>query len=194
MGTLSVAELLHGPLELVVYSGLLGLLQWVISGSLVIGGLAKLRDPSAAAMAMADLGVIRRPTRSLGLAAGWTELSIGLAAGLRFEIASLAAVVLLFSFVVLSARALRDGKSFPCFCLGDHEEPLSKATISRAGALAGLGAVPLVASPFAPRPTMEEFLLQVSAATSLFALWMLGRDRSLKALLARSVQTVEQTK
>lgn len=110
-------------------------------------GLAKLRDPWIAAMAMVDFGVIARPRVVLGraLAVGEFALGLTLAASLWAPgwaaaiIASVTALVLAI-FTVLIARALRRGASFACYCFGHGDGDISRAALARTAALTALAA------------------------------------------------------
>jgi hypothetical protein len=122
-----------------------GAALWLLAGVFAVSGVAKLRQPALAAMAIADFGVVRRPRPIHGTALGALEaaLALGLAAstaggtGGNAAAAGVAAVVL-WAFVFLIVRSLRAGERFECFCFGRGDASLSVRTALRTGALAVL--------------------------------------------------------
>ncbi len=116
---------------------------WILTGVFLLSGFLKLRSPGRAAMAMADFGVVRRPTRKLGILLGAAEMGLAcalLTATVRNgELALLVvggAALLLWTFTGLILRSLLADEQFECFCFGDSGSKLSRWTALRTGALA----------------------------------------------------------
>lgn len=111
--------------------------RWALGVMFLISGLMKLRQPLLAAFAIADFGLTRHARRSHGLALGQAEavLGIWLVSGVGVTFGLLAAAILLFSFTMLIARALRAGGGFPCFCFGESDSVVSTKTLWRTTAL-----------------------------------------------------------
>jgi uncharacterized membrane protein YphA (DoxX/SURF4 family) len=120
---------------------------WFLSLVFLWSGLAKLRRPRLAALAMSDFGVLPRPRLWHGLALAGAEILLGVALASGFVTrASLAAsfgLFLVFSLMIL--RTLVGGRRFPCFCFGADDHMVSLRTLMRTAALAGLASVLLVA-------------------------------------------------
>jgi hypothetical protein len=140
---------------------------WVLAIIFAWSGIAKLRRPTLAAMAIVDFGVLRRVRPRLGSALGAAELLLALflATG-ALPVPSLAiAGGLLWLFVLLLAKSLWAGERFPCFCFGDADSKLSPLTLVRTAALAILASV-LV---FAPPPVVygSNYALQAASAMAL---------------------------
>jgi hypothetical protein len=112
-------------------------------------GIAKLRRPTRAAMAIVDFGVLRRVRPALGSVLGGAELALALAlvTGLLPIVFLPLAATLLWVFVVLIARSLRDGERFECFCFGGAGSKLSGLTLLRTGALALLASTVAISAP-----------------------------------------------
>jgi hypothetical protein len=147
-----------------------GIAVWILAIIFVWSGVAKLRRPTLAAMAMMDFGVLRRVRPLLGSALGAAELLLAL-----FLITGTLPVIflpvtagLLWIFVLLISRSLWSGKDFACFCFGDADSRLSRLTLIRTAALAQLASVLAVA----PLPTgayagfSQTYLLQAVSAAS----------------------------
>lgn len=116
-------------------------------------GMAKLRRPALAALALVDFGVTRRVWPALGRMLGMAEAGLAalLATGVFARPAIGGTAVILWLFVALIARSVWAGERFPCFCFGDGEAPLSGATLARTLALAALAtALALASSPAGP--------------------------------------------
>lgn len=115
-----------------------------------LSGMVKMIRPRAAAWALVDFDVIRRPRIAIGYALGGAEL--GLAAWLfssgERELALLAAATVLLFFTYFLARQLARGKRSACFCFGDSDAPLSRYTLARTAGLAMLASVLLLTVPF----------------------------------------------
>jgi hypothetical protein len=112
---------------------------FIVAGLLAVGGFYKLRHPRTAAASAVRFGVAREPTRRLGYTLGVAELlTATLLLSWPYQLALAgAAMALLLSggFVVVISRTLLNGVSFPCNCLSDTNEPVSKATLLRALAM-----------------------------------------------------------
>jgi hypothetical protein len=133
-------------------------------------GIAKLRRPALAAMAMIDFGLLRHLRPRLGALAGGLELVVAaaLASGLAVPaVASLfapVAAVALWFFTFLLARALRLGRRFACFCFGTSESQLSPWTLLRTVLLASLATGLALGTPSGTGPDLQVAVLQTSAA------------------------------
>jgi multisubunit Na+/H+ antiporter MnhB subunit len=163
----SLSEFSEGPLRpsLMVMLGL----------TFFWSGYAKVRSPWGAAFAVADFGLVRRPSLALAwlVAGGEVALAVTLAIapaispGLAVEASTVAACVLLL-FCILIARSLHMGRSFDCACFGAAEGGLTPATLARAVALAVVASGCALAGPFV-RLGAEELLLAWCAAAGLLA-------------------------
>jgi len=142
-------------------------LVWVFAWS----GIAKLRRPALAAMAMVDFGVVRHVQPLLGGALGATELllAFALALGMLSVLFLWIAAILLWLFVILIARSLYAGERFACFCFGNADSQLSRWTLARTSVLALFAsALALVTKPGELyRGLHEADVLQAIAALSL---------------------------
>jgi methylamine utilization protein MauE len=155
-----------------------GIAVWVLAIIFVWSGVAKLRQPTLAAKAIMDFGVLRRVRPRLGSALGAAELLLALLliTGTLPAVFLPVTAGLLWFFVLLIARSLRTGKDFACFCFGDADSTLSRLTLVRTTALALLASVLAVAPP----PTgmyagfSETYVLQAVSAAALVAAIVLG--------------------
>jgi hypothetical protein len=119
---------------------LYGVGSWFLAGIFSISGVAKLRHPTRAALALVDFGVARRVRRRLGtaLGAGEAVLALGLALHIAPTVLLAASSALLWLFVFLVARSLWRGSRFACFCFGETDSRLSVKTLIRTVVLACL--------------------------------------------------------
>jgi hypothetical protein len=157
-----------------------GIAVWVLAIVFAWSGIAKLRRPILAAMAMVDFGVLRRVRPHLGVVLGAAELSLALllAAGALRVLFLPVAAALLWLFVLLIARSLHSGKRFACFCFGEADSELSRLTLVRTAALAMLATVVAIGSPPAGAlsGSGSAFALQgVSAAAIVGAIALVGQ-------------------
>jgi len=119
-----------------------GAALWLLAGVFLVSGVAKLRKPALAAMAISDFGVVRKPKPVFGTALGMFEasLAVGLI-GASIDGGAVAAgfaavaAMLLWTFVVLIVRSLVSGDRFECYCFGSGDA-LSARTALRTGSLA----------------------------------------------------------
>ncbi len=128
-----------------------GIARWFLVAIFVVSGLAKVRHPALAALAMVDFGVARRVRPPLGLLVGLAELglaaalALGIWAGPLVRPTAIVAAGVLWLFALLIARSLRAGDRFACFCFGESDDRLSALTLVRTAGLAflatGLGLV-----------------------------------------------------
>jgi len=155
-----------------------GIAGWVLAIIFVWSGVAKLRQPTLAAMAMMDFGVLRRVRPRLGSALGAAELllALSLITGTLPVLSLPVTAGLLWLFVLLIAKSLWSGKDFACFCLGDADSRLSRLTLVRTTVLALLASVlavaPLPAGTYAG--FSETYLLQAVSATAFVGAIVLG--------------------
>jgi hypothetical protein len=126
-----------------------GIAVWILAIVFAWSGVAKLRRPTLAAMAIVDFGVSRRVMPRLGTALGATELLLALLliTGMLSRIFLPITAGLLWLFVLLIARSLWAGERFACFCFGDVDSELSHLTLVRTATLALLASVAAVAPP-----------------------------------------------
>ena len=177
----SAIDLLAQVFDLVTGPAGYGISIWVLAIIFVWSGLAKLRRPALAAMAINDFGILRRIRPGLGSALGAMELLLALAlitATLPVVILPVTAGLLWF-FVLLIARSLWLGKDFSCFCFGDADSRLSRFTLVRTITLAVL-ATALVVVPLRYAGFDQIYLLQaLSAAALVGTIVLAGRIPSL---------------
>lgn len=178
----SALSLFSGGLSALTSPSGFGVAAWVLAIVFAWSGTAKLRQPSLAAMAMSDFGVVRgiRPRLGSALGAGEVGLAVLLAVGAVPVLVVPATAALLWFFVVLIGRSLGSGKTFACFCFGDADSKLSGTTLVRTGALALLATVLAFSSVFSPSPGAlyvgfgGVYVLQAVAAAALVSLVVLG--------------------
>jgi hypothetical protein len=152
-----------------------GIAVWILAIIFVWSGLAKLRRPTLAAMAIVDFGVLRRVRPRLGSALGAAELllAVFLITGTIPAIFLPVTAGLLWIFVLLISRNLWSGKDFACFCFGDADSRLSRLTLVRTAALALLASV-LAAAPLPYAGFSQAYLLQAITAAALVGSMVLG--------------------
>ncbi len=174
----SALALFAGFFDLLTAPAGYGIAVWVLTIIFVWSGVAKLRKPTLAAMAIMDFGVIRGIRPRLGSALGGAEvlLAMFLAAGILPMVSLPFTAGLLWLFVLLIARGLWLGKDFACFCFGDSDSRLSRWTLARTAALAMLASVlavaPLSAGSYAGLTTT--YILQAVAAAAIVGMAVLG--------------------
>jgi hypothetical protein len=154
-----------------------GIAVWILAIVFVWSGLAKLRRPTLAAMAITDFGVLRKIRPRLGTALGGAELLLALflIAGALPVIILPVTAILLWLFVLLIARSLWSGKDFSCFCFGDSGAKISRLTLVRTAALALLAST-LAVAPLPYASLGRTYLLQViSAAAFVGAVALCGQ-------------------
>jgi hypothetical protein len=152
-----------------------GIAVWILAIVFVWSGVAKLRKPTLAAVAMMDFGVLRRVRPRIGSALGAAELLLALlliSGALPVLFLPLAAG-LLWLFVLLIAKSLLSGKDFACFCFGDSDSRLSRLTLVRTGALALLASV-LAIAPLPYASFDRTYLLQAIFAAAFVGTIALG--------------------
>lgn len=145
-----------------------GIAIWFLAIIFVWSGLAKLRRPALAAMALNDFGILRRVRPRLGGALGAVELLLALVliTGTLPVVFLPITAGLLWFFVLLIARSLWSGKDFSCFCFGDADSRLSRLTLFRTTALALLASA-LVVVPLRYAGFDQFYLLQAISAVAL---------------------------
>ena len=173
----SALSLLTGASQLLTAQPGYGIGVWVLAIVFVWSGLAKLRRPALAAMAMNDFGVLRRIRPRLGSALGAAELllALSLITGALPVVSLAVTAVLLWFFVLLIARSLHLGKDFSCYCFGDSDSRVSRSALVRTGALALLASV-LVAAALPYAGFDQVYLLQaISAAAFVGVIALAGK-------------------
>jgi hypothetical protein len=152
-----------------------GLAVWILAIVFVWSGVAKLRQPILAAVAMMNFGVLRRVRPRLGSTLGAAELLLALLliTGTLPALFLPVTAGLLWLFVLLIAKSLLSGKDFACFCFGDADSRLSRLTLVRTGALALLASVmAIVPLPYASFD--RTYFLQAIPAAALVGTIVLG--------------------
>src|SRR3712207_4837107 len=174
----SALSLVASALHLVSAPTGYGIGVWILAIIFVWSGVAKLRRPTLAAMAMMDFGILRRVGPRLGSALGVAEalLALSLITGTLPGLFVPATAGLLWLFVLLIARSLRSGQDFPCFCFGDADSRLSRLTLVRTVALAVLASVLAVAAPSVGTYAgfSETYVLQAVSAAAFVGAILLG--------------------
>jgi len=152
-----------------------GIAVWVLAIVFAWSGLAKVRRPALAAMAITDFGILRRIRPRLGAALGGAELllALSLVAGAAPVILLPVAAGLLWFFVLLIAKSLWSGKEFSCFCFGDADARISRVTLIRTSALALLASA-LAIAPLPYASFDQSYLLQALSAAALVGTIALG--------------------
>ena len=177
-GFQAALSLVAETLQALASPGVYGVAAWFLAGVFAWSGVAKLRRPSLAAIAMVDFGVVRKARKGLGVALGAAEVALALALALKVlpTFFLCVAAVLLWFFVLLIGRSLAAGERFACFCFGDDDSRLSRWTLLRTGALAVLAST--LAGVLAFSPASPVVYPGASAATEVLqaisALALLG--------------------
>lgn len=163
-----------------------GVTAWILAAVFVMSGVAKLRRPALAAMAMVDFAVVRDVRPALGWMLGAVEVALAIALPIVPSRVATVATVLLWLFVLLIGRSLVGGASFACFCFGDGDSPLSHWTLVRSGALAVAATVLAVGpDPGTLSQRTDVHLEPIIATAALGVLVLTGR---IPELLRRSAK------
>ena len=174
----SALGLFTGLLHLVTSPAGYGIAVWVLAIIFVWSGVAKLRRPTLAAMAITDFGVLSRIRPGLGSALGGAEvlLAVFLATGTLPMLFLPVTAGLLWLFVLLIARSVWLGKDFACFCFGDADSRLSRWTLVRTAALAVLASLLAVSLPRTGSYAgfAQTYLLQAMVASAIVGAVVLG--------------------
>ncbi len=174
----SAFTLFAGALHLITAPTGYGVGVWILAIIFVWSGVAKLRRPTLAAMAIMDFGILRRVRPRLGSALGAAEVLLAafLLTGTLPVLFLPVTAGLLWFFVLLIAKSLRSGQDFACFCFGDADSRLSRLTLVRTAALAVLASVLAVAAPSAATYAgfSETYVLQAVSAAALVGAIVLG--------------------
>lgn len=165
-GFASALSLLMSGFRAVTTSPGYGIGIWFLAAVFFWSGIVKLRQPTLAAMAMVDFGVAQRVRKTWGFTQGLAEtiLALALALGIMPRLSVAIAALLLWFFALLIGRSLGTGERFACFCFGDAESQLSRATLLRTAALA------LLASLLALVPTPQDVSPGLSVVSLLDAI------------------------
>lgn len=169
--------------------------RWFLAALFTVAGVAKLRRPMLAAMAMVDFGIVRRPRQHLGLALGATELFVALLVALPWSSPAglFFAAALLWIFVAMTARALLTRRDVACFCLGDPDSHISTWSGLRTGALAVLVSLQLLKPEARLSESATDQVMYAVAACSLFSAGLLlARVPRLLRWNAGTVRIVEE--
>jgi hypothetical protein len=171
----SALSLIAKALNLITAPTGYGIAVWILAIVFVWSGVAKLRKPTLAAVAMMDFGVLRRVRPRLGSALGAAELLLALLliSGTLPALFLPVAAGLLWLFVLLIAKSLLSGEDFACFCFGDADSRLSRLTLVRTGALALLASV-LAVAPLPYAGFDRTYLLQAIFAAAFVGTVALG--------------------
>jgi hypothetical protein len=131
---------------------LAGLAVVVVSATLGLAGVTKLRDHGRTLLSFQALGFPDWFVGPAAVAVPVVELviAVGLWIPATRQLAGLAAGVLFFAFTVVVARTVLQGRTIRCGCFGDlGQRPMSWWTVGRNLALVGLA---LLAASTAPAP------------------------------------------
>jgi peroxiredoxin len=141
----------------------------LLAAVFVVSGVAKLRDPSGAATASANLGVPRRA--SVAVARTVTVLELLVAVLLltpAFLLGAALALALLLVFTVGVLLTLRRGEHPDCHCFGTmHTSPVGWRTVARNVALTAVGVVIVVGAERWPASEASHDLASLGAASVL---------------------------
>lgn len=129
-----------GVRQLLAFNGWEAVANWLLVFVFATSGIAKLREPIPAAVAMMNFGVARavRPASARALGGGEGLLGVALAFGLKYALGIAAALLVVFAFLIV--RALLRGQRFSCGCYGSTDSPLSSWTLVRTVALFSIAA------------------------------------------------------
>jgi Methylamine utilisation protein MauE len=174
-GFVSALSLLSEAVGLLTAPAGYGIAVSVLAIVFVWSGLAKLRRPALAAMAITDFGVLRKIRPWLGSALGGAELllAVSLIVGVLPIVFLPVTAGLLWFFVLLIAKSLWSGKEFSCFCFGDADARISRVTLVRTIALALLASA-LAVAPLPYASFGQTYLLQALCAAALVGAIALG--------------------
>ena len=174
-GFASALSLLADVLHLVTAPAVYGIAIWILAIIFVWSGLAKLRRPTLAAMAIRDFGVLHQIKPRLGGVLGAAELllALSLITGMLPAVVLPVTAGLLWFFVLLIAKSLFSGEEFSCFCFGDADTRLSRLTLVRTAVLALLASV-LALAPLPYAGLGQRYLLQALSAAALVGAIVLG--------------------
>lgn len=116
------------------------LLRLVLGGLLLLAGVTKLAERSAAQQAVSEYDILpERFVRPFAATLPWAEISLGvlLLLGLGTTVASALAVPLFLSFAIAIGVNLRRGRDFDCHCFGSMQsERIGWPSLLRSLALA----------------------------------------------------------
>jgi hypothetical protein len=174
----SALSLFANALHLVTAPAGYGIAVWVLAIIFAWSGIAKLRQPTLAAKAMMDFGVLHRVRPRLGSALGAAELLLALllVTGTFPALFLPVTAGLLWLFALFIAKSLWSGKAFACFCFGETDSRLSSLTLVRTATLALLASM-LAVAPL-PMGTYavfgQTYVLQAISAAALIGVIVLG--------------------
>jgi hypothetical protein len=165
----SALSLFARALQLITAPAGYGIAVWILAIAFVWSGVAKLRQPTLAAMAMMDFGVLRRVRPWLGSALGAAEVlvALSLVTGTLPALFLPITAGLLWFFVLLIAKGLLSGEDFACFCFGDADSRLSWLTLVRTATLALLASLLAVAPLPDYAGLSETYVLQATSAAAI---------------------------
>lgn len=150
-----------------------GIALFLLALVFLLSAYPKFRKPRLAALAIVDFGVMKEVRTEAGLGLALVELILAVALILSVVVGGAAAIavaalaaVLLWTFVVLIARALRSPERFSCFCFGS-DAGLSAWTLTRSTLLALLATALAFAGGDYGAPTVSEFVLELTTATAI---------------------------
>jgi len=171
----SALSLVANAIHLLTAPAGYGIAVWILAIVFVWSGLAKLRRPTLAAMAMHDFGILRKVRSRLGAALGGVELLLALVliTGTLPVVFLPVTAGLLWFFVLLIAKSLWSGKDFSCFCFGDADARVSRLTLVRTVALALLASA-LAVAPLTYATLGQAYLLQAISAAAFVGAIALG--------------------
>lgn len=168
----------------------IGTMTWFLASIFLISGIAKIRYPEQAALAIVNFGGGRHVRPALGLALGIAELLLAIAimstivlpASIRWVPTSLSAITL-WVFNYLIARSFLSGDHIVCFCFGEWGAALSLWSLARTCALAVIGSWAAFNEQYtAQNSTNSEILMELIIAVSILGIIGLSRQISTVAV------------
>lgn len=121
----------------------------VLVATFTASGIAKLSHPEATSAAMIRFRLVTQASPLLARLLGAVEvlLAAALVVSPDEPVPLVMAALLLMTFAVMIAGALRRGDSFSCACFGQSDRPISPSTLLRTSILLALTVLLLIAGP-----------------------------------------------
>lgn len=168
---------------------------WLLAGVFAWSGLAKIRSPAVAALALVDFRLASSARRRWGRGLGGAELvlaailAIGAVVGYPLAVFPLAATVILLAFFcALITRSLLAGEEFPCACFGNADSTLSPLSLVRTGCLALLALCLVLATPDGGATVGEQqIVLQLLTAAATMAIVVQTAQAARLVRMTRSI-------
>ena len=177
-----VAALLDG----VPRSSLTPVVLWLLGITFIWSGVAKLRSPFPAAMAMVSFRIVKRPSAGMAVGLSVAEVVVGVwfLTGFLYAIPAAAASLLLTIFAILIGRALIAGEHFECSCFGGGSgKEISAKTLVRAIGLLLMSGVIAAGAIKSGSPDSQTInvLHAVASGAALMLILLLSKIRDLRS-------------